>query len=383
MSNSHFSMRQQKIELLAKLRSYTVLHFLVVIATASSILFIYYSYMYSLPSPPGNYMSWFWSFFYFEFRNHALGILLSIPMIYATITLGWKRSSIIILILLASIAPYIINFSYNAFAPLLSFVTLIVPPAIIIIIELKIILDAKEKSALAEKRRERAEYMRQLFSVQEDERKRISRGLHDGVIQTLLVNASLAHNILESKMINSDYIKSDLESIKKNNLDMMVEIRRICQNLRPSVLDNLGLISSIKWLIDKLHEETGIDVKFSLSGAIYELSQEKNVALFRIMQEAINNIQKHSEASMVSVSIIYSDTCMKVQIKDNGKGFTLTGNISKLALSAKLGIMGMNERAQSIGANLQIKSKIGSGTEINITIPRDDFNNESEQTLLT
>ena len=351
-------MEHNMMDLLSNLRSHKRLHYSVVIITAAVIIFLYYSYKSSLPAPPGHYLGWFWNIFYFEFRNNVIGILLTVPILYSTITLGWKRSTIVALILLACIAPYIAAFSLNTYTLFASFSCLVIPPTIIITSEIKLISDAKERIAEAEKKRERAEFIRQIFFVQEDERKRISQELHDGVAQTLLVNASMAHNMLENKK-SHDAMKTDLEAIKTNSLNMVTEIRCICQDLRPNILDSLGLVSSIKWLVDKLHEETGINVKFSLKGSVYESAQDESVALFRIVQETLNNIKKHAEANLVHVSISFSESGMSIRIKDNGKGFKLTDNINRLALSGKLGIQGMNERAQSIGAILQIKSRKG------------------------
>lgn len=365
-------MEHQNIYPLANFRSHKILHYAVVTVTASVILFLYYSYKYAIPTPPGHYMGWFWDIFYFEFRNNIIGILMNIPMLYATIALGWKRSFIVVLILLACIAPYIVNFSFSVNTLLLSFSFLIIPATIVIGAEIKVILDAEARIAEDEKKKLRAELKRQMFKVQEDERKRISKELHDGVAQTLLANASLAHNIMENNKISSDNIKPDLEAVKKNSLDMVGEIRRICQDLRPSILDNLGLVSSINWLLDRLHEETGINVKFSLKGTVYELTQDESVALFRMIQEACNNVKKHAEADSLCVAIDFSEPGIFIQIKDNGKGFELKGNINRLALSGKLGIIGMNDRAQSIGAILQIKSAKGLGTEVDISIPAEN-----------
>jgi len=363
-------MEHQKIDLLFNLRSHKILHYSVVIITASVIIFVYYSYKNSLPTPPGHYLGWFWDIFYFEFRNKVLGILLNVPILYSTITLGWKRSFIILLILLACIAPYIIAFSFNTYTLLVSFSGLIILPTIIISSEIKLISDAKERIAEAGKKRERAEFMRQMFSMQEDERKRMSQELHDGVAQTLLVNASLAHNMLENNKIHYGTMKTDLEVIKKNSLNMVAEIRCICQDLRPSILDNLGFVSSIKWLIDNLHEETGINVEFSLKGSVYELSQDESVALFRIVQETLNNIKKHAEANIVDIHIGFLNSAVSIRIKDNGRGFELPNNINSLALSGKLGILGMHERAKSIGATLEIISNVSAGTEVRISLKR-------------
>jgi signal transduction histidine kinase len=368
--SSDENMEAEDIGLRLKVRADKRLHYSIVVITSLVILAIYYFYTLSLPTPPGHYMDWFWSIFCFEYQHDILGIVLLVPILYSTITLGWKRSAVLLLILAISVTPYVIEFSYTANALVMSFSSLILPSILLMSIQIKLISDAKVRLAEAEKKRERAEFIRQLFITQEDERKRISLELHDGVTQTLLVNASLAHNILENNNIENQSMKADLEAIKNNSLNMVAEIRCICQDLRPSVLDNLGLVSSIKWLVDNFHEETGVNVDFSLIGSAYELSQDESVALFRMIQEAFNNIKKHAEARVVNVSIGFQKAGLSIQIRDDGKGFELTNNKNQLALNGKLGILGMNERAQSIGATLQIKSAKDWGTEVTIVLQK-------------
>jgi two-component system sensor histidine kinase DegS len=354
--------------ILRRLRSRRAPHYSVVVVAASLILFLYYSYTSSLPTPPGHYLAWFWGIFQFEFRNNVLGILLLIPILYCALTLGWKRAAIVLIVMLACVAPYIVSYSYRTYTMLASFSCLLIPPTLIIATEIKLIADANERRARAERKRERAEVMRQLFGMLEDERKRISQELHDGVVQTLLVNATMAHNISESKAITDEHMATNLDAIKQTSLHMVAEIRCLCQDLRPNILDNLGLVSSVKWLLDTLHEETGIDVDFSLDGPVSDLTQEQSVALFRIVQETLNNVKKHAEATVVQVAISFFESGLTIRIRDNGKGFDSTRDGNRLALTGKLGILGMNERAQSIGATLEIKAGKGSGAEITVSL---------------
>lgn len=354
--------------LFRSLRDHRMVHYSVVITLAAGILYLYYAYKQSLPAPADHYLSWFWDVFYFEFRNHVLGILMLAPILYAAITLGWKRSSLVGVALLVAIVPYICSFSYSARTLFESFSLLVIPPALVIAIEMLIISISNERKARATRRRERAEVMRQTFSIQENERLRISQDLHDSVAQTLLVNASTAHNMLEGKKRDQETLRKALEAIKQNSLSMVTEIRCICQDLRPSVLDNLGLVSSIKWLVDDLSEQTGMDVELTISGDPQGLTQDESVAVFRMVQEAMNNIKKHSDANHVSVDITSSQTGLSIVVKDNGHGFELPENVHRYGLSGKLGILGMHERAQSIGASLRIDSAVGRGTKVAIRV---------------
>ncbi len=163
-----------------------------------------------------------------------------------------------------------------------------------------------------------------------------------------------------------------MEAIKENSLGMVAEIRNICQDLRPSVLDNLGLVSAIKWLVDNLSEETGAAIDLNINGEPHGLTQDENVAVFRMIQEVLNNIKKHSSANRVSVTMDFDAGGIMIVIKDNGQGFELADDVHRYGLSGKLGILGMHERAQSIGAVLRIDSNKGRGTKVTIRVARGD-----------
>ena len=357
--------------LIAAIRRPRAVHYTVVAVLAVGILFLYYAYRQSLPTPAGHYLVWFWSVFYFEFKNHMLGILMLVPIMYAAVTLGWRRSSLVVVALIIAVAPYVFGFSYSTRTLFESFSLLVIPAALVIAAELLLVSSANERRSRAEKKRERAEVMRQSFAIQENERRRISQDLHDSVAQTLLVNASTAHNMLEREKRDAASVRTALEAIKDNSLGMVAEIRCICQDLRPSILDNLGLVSSIKWLADNLSEETGVSVELKISGEPHELTPDENVAVFRIVQESLNNIKKHSEASTVAVELDFASAGTTITIKDDGSGFELADDVQRYGLTGKLGILGMYERAQSIGATLRISSARGRGTKITVLTSSD------------
>lgn len=294
------------------------------------------------------------------------------PIMYAALTLGWKQSALVVVALIVAVAPYVYSFSYSNRTLFESFSLLAVPPALVIAIEMLLVSSAKERRSRAEKKRERAEVMRQSFAIQENERRRISQDLHDGVAQTLLVNASTAHNILERKKRDEASVKAALEAIKENSLGMAAEIRCICQDLRPSILDNLGLVSAIKWLADNLTEETETAVGLNISGDPHELTPDENVAVFRIVQESLNNIKKHAGANRVAINLDFEPAGTTITIKDDGNGFELADDVQRYGLTGKLGILGMYERAQSIGATLTIHSAKGRGTKVTIRVEATD-----------
>ena len=362
---------------ISEIRARPRLHYAVVITLAIAVIFLYYTYAHLLPDRQ-HWLEWFGPVFYFEFRNGCVGILLLVPILYAILTLGWKRSSVVLLVLLACIASHIIQWTFHAASAFTSFAFLAVPALTGIGIELTIFARQKEVRALAEKEEQRLAFMKQIFRAQEDERRRIAQGLHDGVTQTILGNASLARSLVDKLRNETDENSvRDLRAIEDNSLLVAEDIRRICRDLRPSALDHLGFVPSIRWLVDSFREETGIEVAFSSEGDSQEITPDVSTALFRIVQESLNNIRRHAKATKLTVRLKFTDSNVAITIQDNGNGFALPEHISSLGTKGKFGLIGLHERAQSIGARLEIETRPGYGTEIKIAMENDSIEGEA------
>jgi two-component system sensor histidine kinase DegS len=346
------------------------LHWAVVSVTVVALLVIYYEHLYSLPLSLNSSWAWFWDAFLFEFKHDCLGLLLLFPLLYAMVTLGWKKGLVVTAIALVAILPYILDLSRRWLTTITSVMVVVVPPVIVATAEIKRISDARERRAREEKKRERVEVLRQVLRAQEGERKRIAQELHDGVAQTLLVTATLAHNLLESTAAAERSLKTDLETVKENSLALVTEVRAICGGLRPSILDNLGLVSAIKWLADNTRQETGADVDLELAGQVYELGPEESLAVFRVVQEALKNVAKHAQASSVRVALRFHETALNVEIADNGRGFEVVDNVSRFAVTGRLGLLGISERMEAIGGRLSVESAEGLGTIVRISFGR-------------
>jgi signal transduction histidine kinase len=124
----------------------------------------------------------------------------------------------------------------------------------------------------------------------------------------------------------------------------------------------------VDWLASELTKHHGISVEMAVNGEEKALSKQTELMLFRIVQEALNNVWKHSEATRVTVSFEYSDSTVKVTIRDNGKGFNIPPRVGDLAVAGKLGLTGVQERAQLLGGVLNIKSQPGKGTELSVEV---------------
>jgi signal transduction histidine kinase len=210
---------------------------------------------------------------------------------------------------------------------------------------------------------------RQLITAQEDERKRISRELHDVIAQTLAgINVRLA--ILRSQSVANNKGFHEKIEVTERLVEQSVEIvYRFASDLRPLVLDDIGLIPALKSCINSFNELYGIRVKSSVSRSVEELNSSALTTLYRITQEALTNIGRHSEATIVNFEIRPNKRSIRMKIADNGQGFDLPKTSSKHQ-PERLGILGMRERAEMVGGTFQIETGVGKGTVILVKIPR-------------
>lgn len=213
-------------------------------------------------------------------------------------------------------------------------------------------------------------YIKQITRVQEDERLRISRELHDDTVQVL---ASLSRG-LDSLLLRAknlpEQVTQQLNKLRETADSALEGVRRFSQDLRPSVLDDLGLLPALDWLTTSLEKQSGIKAKIGVTGEQYRLSPEKELTIFRITQEALNNIKKHSHASNVDITVDFGNDALTLIISDNGKGFNMPLRASELIRSGKMGIMGMRERARLIGGTMILQAETGAGTTLTLRVPK-------------
>jgi len=212
-------------------------------------------------------------------------------------------------------------------------------------------------------------YLQQCTRGQEEERKRISRELHDETIQSLVVLSRQLDSLLSGKNGLSEQNRRRIEELWQQTNKMMQELRRLCQDLRPAALDRLGLVSALEWLADDVEDFSGITTSVRVVGTEPGLAEEVKLVLFRITQEALRNVWRHAEATSAEIIAEFNENSVTVTVRDNGKGFQLPDTIGDLARDGKLGLAGMQERARLIGANLKVESAPGKGTSIKVQLP--------------
>jgi two-component system, NarL family, sensor histidine kinase DegS len=212
-------------------------------------------------------------------------------------------------------------------------------------------------------------YLNQITRAQEEERKRIARELHDDTAQALFALSRLMDNFIRDNVGLSQQQKTVLHDIRQRLGVTLQGIRRFSQDLRPSIIDDLGLLPAVKWLVKQKSEESGINIALKINGKEQRLMPEMELILFRIIQEALNNVTKHARATKADVQIEFTGLHVIASIHDNGKGFELPETVGDLSHAGKLGLVGMQERVSLINGSLIIKSEKDRGTLVTVSVP--------------
>jgi signal transduction histidine kinase len=211
---------------------------------------------------------------------------------------------------------------------------------------------------------------RQLLLAQEEERKRISRELHDEIAQTLTgINVRLAALKTEAAH-NTKGLQNKISSAQRMVEKSVDIVHRFARDLRPTVLDDLGVIPALHAFMKEFARQTGIHIHFTTftSGRIERLDTVTRTVLYRVAQEALTNVGRHARASRVDVSIQKLPRAVGVTIQDNGKSFQVE-RVLRAKRNKRLGLLGMRERVEMVGGSLRVESAPGQGTTIHAEIP--------------
>ena len=204
---------------------------------------------------------------------------------------------------------------------------------------------------------------------QEDERRRLARELHDSTVQSLIAldqQVQLAQMAWKQGTSKAEKL---LAGARHMNAQLITEIRRVIRALRPIYLEDFGLISAIEMLSRDLESSSGAQVTFSADDDLGRLTPEREIAVYRIAQEAFSNIARHAQAQTVRVRVTGESGAFLLRIQDDGRGFDLPANLTDLARAGHYGLIGMRERAELIGASLAMASIPGHGTTFELRVP--------------
>ena len=232
--------------------------------------------------------------------------------------------------------------------------------------------DIRQVGVLLEDAQQKQDFGLRIIEAQEEERKRVSREIHDGPAQMLanvMMRSELIERIYRERGAEEGF--KEIRNLRQNVRNALYEVRRIIYDLRPMALDDLGLIPTLKKYTNTIEEYNGkTKITFQSVGCLEDqrLSSRFEVALFRLAQEAITNALKHAEASEITVKVEAAETICTMVIKDNGKGFDLK-EYNRKKDKKSFGLIGMKERIELLEGKITIDSKIGLGTFIMIQVP--------------
>jgi len=232
---------------------------------------------------------------------------------------------------------------------------------------------------LMEKMRLERKYLSQIIEAQENERRRISRELHDEIGQSLYAIQFNLEMIDKDLPQTTPLVRGRLGEAKSLSSQTLTAMRQLSMDLRPTMLDDLGLIPTLRWYIQNFSNRLNIDSNFETMGFEEKLPSQIETAFYRIIQEALNNIAKHAQADRVEISLMRRDSRILASIQDNGKGFDLDRVLHPESPERGFGLIGMQERVSLLGGQMDIQSKPGFGTLIHIEIPCEIVRDEDEK----
>jgi signal transduction histidine kinase len=223
-------------------------------------------------------------------------------------------------------------------------------------------MSSQIKEKTKELQSERIGRLRSVLDAEESERQRLSREIHDGIGQSLI---ALKLRLESLMYIDGPSIKENINILKDQFDGTVDEIRRISNNLMPSVLEAFGITIALRNLCDDTMEHTGINIRFETSGDLETINTKTTTYIFRIAQEAINNIIKHSGAKEVGMTLVRNHEIITFEIRDDGRGF----DVNNVAFERGNGLHNMNERVALMEGAIEILSTPNKGTRILIRIP--------------
>jgi len=225
------------------------------------------------------------------------------------------------------------------------------------------------ESRVAERTARLGQVLRNTISAQEEERRRLARELHDETAQRLAA-LSIALDRARDGLDGSNPALARILEAKANASALLADTRRLILGLRPTVLDDLGLIPAIRWYCETYLAQEGIEVIIEAGKTPPRLASHTEVALFRIVQEAVNNVARHSGAGHARIEVRFDNAMVRVVVTDDGKGFDVAGVLDPSAtVSESVGLLGMQERVNLLGGRLAISSTPGVGTSIAVEAP--------------
>ncbi len=211
-----------------------------------------------------------------------------------------------------------------------------------------------------------------VIRAQEDERKRLARDLHDGLVQSLVgigINLEIVERHIEADPIRKPEALEILARVREGLAGCLEEARRILTDLRPLELGDRSLAQALKDYAERVSGEVGLKVTVVISGQETRLHPSVEAGLFRIFQEVLSNVREHAEAREVALKLRFLPRSVAMDVTDDGRGFEFDGDFQRLSRSHRFGLVGINERVRLLGGTWRVSSRPGCGTEVRVRVP--------------
>lgn len=215
-------------------------------------------------------------------------------------------------------------------------------------------------------------YAAHVTRAHEEERQRISRELHDETIQTLVLLCRQLDSLDGDGEALTAWQTDSLRKARSTAEEVVQGLRDFSKALRPPILDDLGMMASVRRLLTDFTERAGMEGKLKVTGGERRLPPEVELGLYRITQEALWNIEHHAGATRVALAIAFSAERVNLEVVDNGVGFSVPPGSGDFTASGHLGLISMQERAELLGGKLEIRSRPGKGTRVIVSVPVTD-----------
>ena len=229
--------------------------------------------------------------------------------------------------------------------------------------------NARLYEQVQEKEQLRGQLLERAVAAQEEERKRIARELHDDTGQTLTALGVGLGGVEQTVTQNTELAQYQIAELKLMTMHAIDNLRQFISDLRPSVPDDMGLVSAVRWYAQQYSERAGVEVRFEVGGAKRRLPSRVETVLFRIAQEGLNNIGRHSQAHHAHVQLDFAPAEVTLSIEDDGRGFVVGDVLGTHSERRAWGLLGIQERVNLVGGRFNIDSAPGRGTKMTIEIP--------------
>ena len=303
---------------------------------------------------------------------HAIisSFLFLIPVLYSSAVFRIKGTIITWSIFMVAILPRAFIEFNNLENMLIIFLFALVTLLVSILMALDYNPLAKGDSVVVLGKTTRWHTLARLLRIRDYEKQYVVRKLHDNIIQSLLVIANRAHSLENGSFgAITPQAKRNLEKLELMLLHVIDDVRRLSRDLRPSIMDNVGLLPVLQWHTERISQESSINVTLKRKGLEYKLPPESEVIIYRIAQEACSNIVEHSGASKAEITLDFAADCFKLDIHDNGVGFTIPLDKNHFIDQGKHGIERIEQQTKLLDGSSIIISEPGKGTKLELKFP--------------